>query len=414
MWRNFKFSEAHCTVVDSAPVLQEATVSAKSAVACLAFLSAQHGAGAMPNVAKLRSNLNDSRQLPISEFISIAAEVGLRTQYVCRDWYWLKLETITGPVFLLLKNGNTVVAITGGGDQEIVISDPLYNDGKILTLSRKELDRVWDGEALSVVPRAFEGEVYRLALNRDRQNRISPKAATKRRYAAKLSLFPLAVTLVPAIVVMVIVARELAFEKTLGLAALNRLYEHSPPAPTEAVTPPTIIAAPAIIAARISTAASTTAPEPATPPGPATPPKYAISAIVSDHVPAASRAAISSGAEDPGNIDAMSPENPSGNVHSAVVARPFTAEALALRARGDNLFGSGDILSARLFYERAAEGGDGQAALQLGETYDPDFLQRAGVAGIRGDGATARRWYQQALELGASEAQTLLNAAPNR
>jgi TPR repeat protein len=87
---------------------------------------------------------------------------------------------------------------------------------------------------------------------------------------------------------------------------------------------------------------------------------------------------------------------------------------LALRARGDALFGRGDIVSARLFYERAAEGGDGQAALQLGETYDPDFLKRAGITGIRGDSAAARRWYQRAAGLGASEAQILLNGAANR
>jgi TPR repeat protein len=67
-----------------------------------------------------------------------------------------------------------------------------------------------------------------------------------------------------------------------------------------------------------------------------------------------------------------------------------------------------------LFYERAAEGGDGQAALQLGETYDPAFLKRAGIAGIRGDSAMAKRWYQQAFELGAGEAQTLLNGTTDR
>jgi hypothetical protein len=35
-------------------------------------------------------------------------------------------------------------------------------------------------------------------------------------------------------------------------------------------------------------------------------------------------------------------------------------EVAALLARGDALFGNGDIASARLFYERATEGGDAQ------------------------------------------------------
>ena len=83
-------------------------------------------------------------------------------------------------------------------------------------------------------------------------------------------------------------------------------------------------------------------------------------------------------------------------------------EASALRARGDTLFGNRDIVAARLFYQRAAEGGDGQSALQLGETYDPAFLKRAGIAVARGDSVIAKRWYQQAALLGASEAQILL------
>jgi TPR repeat protein len=79
-----------------------------------------------------------------------------------------------------------------------------------------------------------------------------------------------------------------------------------------------------------------------------------------------------------------------------------------LLARGDALFGNGDIVSARLFYERAAEGGDAQAALRLGETYDPAFLARARLNGVHGDAAAAARWYRHALGLGAAEAEILL------
>jgi TPR repeat protein len=76
--------------------------------------------------------------------------------------------------------------------------------------------------------------------------------------------------------------------------------------------------------------------------------------------------------------------------------------------RGDRLFGMGDVISARLFYERAAEAGDGQAALRLGETYDPNFLERAKLRAIKGDLKAAGFWYRRAKELGIVEADILL------
>jgi hypothetical protein len=85
-------------------------------------------------------------------------------------------------------------------------------------------------------------------------------------------------------------------------------------------------------------------------------------------------------------------------------------EILALIRRGDSLFALGDIASARLFYDRAARGGSGQAALRLGGTFDSSFLLRAGFGGIRGDGALASRWYQLALELGVGNAEILLKS----
>lgn len=97
-------------------------------------------------------------------------------------------------------------------------------------------------------------------------------------------------------------------------------------------------------------------------------------------------------------------------VSQAAGARLPPEEITALLARGDALLGSGDIVSARLYYERAAEGGDAQAALRLGETYDPAFLARAHLNGVRGNATAAARWYRNALALGAVEAETLLTA----
>jgi hypothetical protein len=88
--------------------------------------------------------------------------------------------------------------------------------------------------------------------------------------------------------------------------------------------------------------------------------------------------------------------------------RASTPETAALLARGDSLFGVGDVSSARLFYERAADAGNGEAALRLGETYDPVFLERAKLPAVRGDRGAAVFWYRRARELGVAEAEILL------
>jgi len=80
----------------------------------------------------------------------------------------------------------------------------------------------------------------------------------------------------------------------------------------------------------------------------------------------------------------------------------------ALVSRGDNFLSAGDIVSARLFYERAADGGDGGAALRLGATFDPAFLSRTGGRGNLDDPAQASFWYRRAAGLGKRAAQEYL------
>jgi hypothetical protein len=86
------------------------------------------------------------------------------------------------------------------------------------------------------------------------------------------------------------------------------------------------------------------------------------------------------------------------------------AEAAVLLTRGDSLFGVGDLVSARLFYARAADAGSGAAALRLGETYDPDFLKRARLRVVKSDPAAAVFWYRRARALGVAEAEILIEA----
>ena len=82
----------------------------------------------------------------------------------------------------------------------------------------------------------------------------------------------------------------------------------------------------------------------------------------------------------------------------------------ALLARGDTLLSVGDVISARLFYERAVDAGGGLAAIRLGETFDPLFLDRVHLHGARGDPGAALFWYRRARDLGTSGAEVLLKA----
>jgi len=87
-------------------------------------------------------------------------------------------------------------------------------------------------------------------------------------------------------------------------------------------------------------------------------------------------------------------------------------EIADLMKRGERFISAGDLASARLVLQRAAEAGDPQAALMLAGTYDPIVLEKIGIQGfapdiIRGfapDIARARTWYELAKQLGSTEA----------
>ena len=81
---------------------------------------------------------------------------------------------------------------------------------------------------------------------------------------------------------------------------------------------------------------------------------------------------------------------------------PSGAEIAALLARGDWLFATGDVAWARLLYERAAGAGEAQAAVRLGETFDPHYLHYAHLRGVHGNPGMAMFWYRHARGLGAN------------
>jgi S1-C subfamily serine protease len=71
-----------------------------------------------------------------------------------------------------------------------------------------------------------------------------------------------------------------------------------------------------------------------------------------------------------------------------------------------------DIAAARPLLERLSARGNARGMLGLALTYDPNFLSRIQVVGLRPDVERARKWYLKALEGGAGEAWWRLEALP--
>jgi hypothetical protein len=72
--------------------------------------------------------------------------------------------------------------------------------------------------------------------------------------------------------------------------------------------------------------------------------------------------------------------------------------------RADDLIKSGDLSSARLLLRRVAEAGDARAAFTLAGTYDPNVLNVLGLQDGAPDIALARLWCERAAQLGSGDA----------
>jgi hypothetical protein len=90
------------------------------------------------------------------------------------------------------------------------------------------------------------------------------------------------------------------------------------------------------------------------------------------------------------------------------------AEVKLLMQQGQQFIAAGDVVAARVVFQRAAEGRDAGAALAMGATYDPLFLARIGVLGVAADVAKARVWYERAKEYGSQEAPRRIEMLANR
>jgi outer membrane biosynthesis protein TonB len=115
------------------------------------------------------------------------------------------------------------------------------------------------------------------------------------------------------------------------------------------------------------------------------------------------QASVQSQQTDPGQ-SSLGPQR----VHSQRILSPDELDRLI--SRGEAFLAQGDVSAARLVLVRAAEARDPRAALALGSTYDPNVLRRMGVVGVQPDQVQARMWYERAAEFGSGEATQRLTA----
>ena len=90
------------------------------------------------------------------------------------------------------------------------------------------------------------------------------------------------------------------------------------------------------------------------------------------------------------------------------------SEIAELLRRANQVAAKGDLVGARLLFQRAAEAGNSSAALAIAGTYDPLVLERLGERGLAPDVALARFWYEKARELGSKEAPQRLEMLASR
>jgi TPR repeat protein len=103
---------------------------------------------------------------------------------------------------------------------------------------------------------------------------------------------------------------------------------------------------------------------------------------------------------------------PRGVPAPAQTPKPESAAAKFALAQGDANLSAGEVSVARFYYLQAVDRGDADAAVRMGETFDPAFLTPGRLRRLYADPEAASFWYQRALALGVAEAKQLLATDP--
>src|SRR6516225_2841961 len=147
-------------------------------------------------------------------------------------------------------------------------------------------------------------------------------------------------------------------------------------------------------------------------PRPSVLPLFAAVALIPSMLPSVARAQATSPQtyeEKNHKAERLVAEQISANDDSSQPSQ-ITAADLAYLERARGLVSANDIAAARLIFTRLASNGIAEAAFELGQTYDPDFLRTMHIAGLEPDPEVARQWYTRAAALGNADAQSRLEA----
>jgi hypothetical protein len=378
-------------------IAEDLAVSCDTAASCLALASAQNGA--YRATGDIRSRMGrENATLPVSRVLDLAGQLGFTAQHLRGDWQWLELAIETRTILLLLKNANVIVAIGPGrlGAHELVVSDPLHEAGAMIVLPRENLERAWDGDAIALVPqRAISSTLAaprQITDQSRRQRSVSPWSTLL--LSAILICFGLvwlqAARVLPPLVDKLVSSTTPVERSSAAAPAGSPAIVSTLPTDPE----PSFALASAVLAPVTDPPLNETQPTEAAPSAVASAP-YSATAT-GNPIPLAKATTLLRA--NPAS-EAMAPRDK---------PQSSASDIAALLARGDDSLRTGDIASARLFYQHCAEAGDAGSALRLGETFDPVFLGRVHLPATSGDMDKALFWYRRAGDLGSIEAQDLL------
>jgi hypothetical protein len=404
-----------------------------------------------------------TQQDPFSmqRLMELARQRGLEPNLVRLNWASLLRQMRRGPLLLVLDNGNVVAALRKEqkSGEEIVVSDPLYRGGELFYLPRPALEGAWTGAALILKSPRFQTV-----------RAIKAGAIGGAAIVAAVSGFTLAQALKQEIKIFdqpldraAVVGQETSSPaggtRNSALEAPEADDEQVAVASSEASSPSDAQAATAPTMPVPRGAEYREEPEAGDAHGPqtqatASPPfqddtvtKIALPSPGDDNaspdqrVDSAALVANSAeqrsedvpeavGSPDSNNLTPITPlaagtptpvpgtdgdtQPPRADFYQSLAPQdhvlPPLLNVTVLVTRGDTSLLSGDITSARLYYERAALAQNATGALRLAESYDPNFLTKARLVWARSDVSLAVQWYRRARALGAREAEAPLRA----
>ncbi|MBV8089394.1 MAG: hypothetical protein JO139_07425 [Alphaproteobacteria bacterium] len=436
-------------------------------MACLVRIGAQLGIDIKIEAVQ-RGTAAERDPVTVSDLIKLADEFGLYAEWSQLDWHRLKTTELGRPLLIFRENSDAVILAGDGrpGAEEVSIWDPRH-DGVIFYVPREEVEHTWNGHALVITPKAQSKnsavqpqQVGDAAAVSNVPENASPARdidvnglrpapvpfigssaandATQRLRSSRPLIITAAAAIVMIASITIFVLIRLGPDNAAALHTVAReganKAAQSQSEPGGMVTHGAIASASEFDTNKAVVNTTTAAPVAETdqngarPEPPAPVPEHTLPQTASEGASLAPAEPLSADLNSGASAPAVSPGASGSSATASTGETQFggdpgtatsvtaplnesrAAELAALLARGDVLFSKGDLLAARLFYERAAEGGNGQAALKLGETFDPVFLGRAHLRGARGDWNMALSWYRRARDLGVPEAEILLQS----